>query len=133
MEKEEIRDGKEVLAFVVRGKDWQPGLNFFSAEQDYEQVGIWSYDKGKVLNAHRHLPAPRTALLTQEVIFLRKGRLKATIYSEANKPLTSVQLVAGDILVLLAGGHGYEGLEDGTQVLEIKNGPYVGADKDRER
>ena len=39
----------------------------------------------------------------------------------------------GDTLILLRGGHGYKVLEDGTQVLEIKNGPYVGAEKDRRR
>jgi hypothetical protein len=39
----------------------------------------------------------------------------------------------GDILILLQGGHGYEILEDGTQVLEVKNGPYIGADLDRRR
>jgi hypothetical protein len=34
---------------------------------------------------------------------------------------------------LLRGGHGYEILEDGTQVLEVKNGPYLGPDVDRRR
>ena len=35
--------------------------------------------------------------------------------------------------MLLRGGHGYEILEDGTQVLEVKNGPYLGPDVDRRR
>jgi len=39
----------------------------------------------------------------------------------------------GDTLILLNSGHGYEILEDGTQVLEIKNGPYLGAERDRRR
>jgi len=39
----------------------------------------------------------------------------------------------GDVAILLRGGHGYEILEDGTEVLEVKNGPYVGADRDRRR
>ena len=39
----------------------------------------------------------------------------------------------GDILILLTGGHGYEILTEGTQVLEVKNGPYVGAEADRRR
>ena len=40
---------------------------------------------------------------------------------------------AGDILIMLEGGHSYEIMEDNTQVLEIKNGPYVGAELDRRR
>jgi hypothetical protein len=42
-------------------------------------------------------------------------------------------LERGDTIILLNGGHGYEILSDNTKVLEVKNGPYVGADKDRER
>ena len=39
----------------------------------------------------------------------------------------------GDVVILLRGGHGYDIIEDGTQVLEIKNGPYLGAEVDRRR
>jgi len=38
-----------------------------------------------------------------------------------------------ETLILLKGGHGYEILEDGTRVLEVKNGPYPGAEVDRRR
>lgn len=133
MEKEEIRDGDEMLAIIIRGKDWKEGLNFVSSDQHYQQVGVWGYDKGKLLNAHRHLVAPRTAHRTQEVVYVREGKLRAHIYTEEKKLLTSVNLIAGDTIILLAGGHGYEIMGDGTKVLEVKNGPYVGAEKDRER
>ena len=36
-------------------------------------------------------------------------------------------------MICLEGGHGYEILEDNTRVLEIKNGPYPGPEKDRRR
>ena len=55
------------------------------------------------------------------------------IYSEEDAFVDSVELSCGDILILFFGGHGYEILENGTQVLEVKNGPYVGAEKDRKR
>ena len=45
-------------------------------------------------------------------------------------------LSAGDIdeaMALLRHGHGYEILENDTRVLEIKNGPYPGAERDRVR
>lgn len=35
--------------------------------------------------------------------------------------------------MLLAGGHGYRIEADGTEVLEVKNGPYAGAAADRVR
>jgi len=48
------------------------------------------------------------------------------------KKLKSIFVGEGDIIILLRGAHGYEILEDGTQVLEIKNGPYL-KDKDIKR
>lgn len=51
----------------------------------------------------------------------------------SEKQIDSFVVKAGDILILLECGHGYKILEDNTKVLEIKNGPYLGADVDRRR
>ena len=45
--------------------------------------------------------------------------------------LTSIILNAGDIIVYLAGGHDFEILENNTQIFEVKNGPYLGTEKDK--
>ncbi len=130
---EKISDKDSILAIIIRDADWQEGLNFISSEKDFQQVGIWGYNKGKRLEPHIHLRAPREVLRTQEVLFVKEGRLKADIYTEQGKFLTSKELNKGDTIILLKGGHGYEILEDGTKVLEIKNGPYLGPEKDRKR
>jgi hypothetical protein len=70
---------------------------------------------------------------TQEVLYVRKGRLRAHIYNSREQKIQDIDVIEGDIIVLLRGGHGYTVLEDGTQVLEIKNGPYLGPDTDRRR
>jgi hypothetical protein len=133
MKTEKIMDNGQILAIVIRDAEWGKGLNFLSAEEDFQQVGIWGYDKGHKLAPHVHLNTPRMVARTQEVIFIKNGRLRADIYNEDRKYLTSVELTKGDTAILLRGGHGYEILEDNTKVLEIKNGPYPGAEKDRER
>jgi len=133
MKLEKIVDNDRVLAVIIRDADWEKGLNFISSEEDSQQVGTWGYDRGQRLAPHIHLNEPRMVTRTQEVIFVKSGLLRMDIYSEKREFLTSVELAKGDVAVLLQGGHGYEILEDGTKVLEIKNGPYVGADKDRER
>jgi uncharacterized protein YjlB len=74
-----------------------------------------------------------SVLWTQEVLYIRRGRIKAVIFDTKEQKIAELEVAAGDLLVLLRGGHGYEILDDGTQVLEIKNGPYVGADVDRRR
>lgn len=133
MKMEKITDGDLNLAIVIRNTDWEEGLDFASSDGDYQQVGTWVYKKGKKLNPHIHLIESREVLRTQEVIFIRDGRIKANIYTENEKFLKSIELGKGDVIILLAGGHGYEILEDNTRVLEVKNGPYLGPDKDRKR
>jgi hypothetical protein len=133
MKTERIADGNKTLAMVIRAKDWEAGLHFVSSEEDYQQVGLWGYDRGKNLSPHIHLSVPREVTRTQEVVFVKEGRIRADIYTEQEEFVTSVELCEGDTIILLHGGHGYEILEDNTKVLEVKNGPYVGAEQDRKR
>ena len=83
--------------------------------------------------AHTHNEVHRDVAWTQEVIFVKKGSIKAEIYDLSNKKVQDIICNVGDIIVLLRGAHGYHILEDDTQVLEVKNGPYVGAELDRVR
>ena len=133
MEIEKIEHNGLIVAIIIKGNEWPEGLNFISSDTDYQQVGFWNYNKGKVLSAHVHLDAPRQVLKTQEVILVKQGRLRVDIYNQEEQFFTSAELGVGDIGVFLHGGHGYEILENGTKVVEIKNGPYVGPDKDRKR
>jgi hypothetical protein len=133
MTPEKIIDNGLLLAMIVRPGDWGEGLNCISSDEDFLQVVFWGYPKGKQLPAHVHLDSPRQSLKTQEVVFVRQGRLRADIFGADKKLFTSVELCQGDVAVFLNGGHGYEILEDDTKVLEVKNGPYPGPEKDRER
>ena len=130
----EIKEGDLVLARHIPGTAaWQDGLNFFSQDEDFIQVGIWGYGADKELKAHIHNEVKREVLWTQEVLFVRTGKLRANIFDTNENKVAELQVNTGDVIILLRGGHGYDILEDGTQVLEIKNGPYVGPDLDRKR
>ena len=129
-----VKEGDLLLAkYVPEKQAWGGGLNFFSEDEEFIQVGTWGYDFGKNLKAHIHNEVKREVLWTQEVLYVRKGKIRADIFSTKRKKLKSILVGEGDIILLLRGAHGYEILEDGTQVLEIKNGPYVGAELDRRR
>ncbi|MAR94908.1 MAG: hypothetical protein CMD46_00865 [Gammaproteobacteria bacterium] len=130
----EVKDNGIVLArYIPASSAWENGLSFFSDDKDYIQVGTWGYDKPKELLAHTHNEVHRDVAWTQEVIFVKKGSIKAEIYDLSNKKVKDIICNVGDIIVLLRGAHGYHILEDDTQVLEVKNGPYVGAELDRVR
>lgn len=130
----EIKDGDLVLArHIPASAAWQDGLNFFSEDEDFIQVGIWGYGAGKELKAHIHNEVKREVFWTQEVLFVRSGKLRADIYDTSEIKVGELEVNAGDVIILLRGGHGYAILDEGTQVLEIKNGPYVGPERDRRR
>lgn len=130
----EIKKNNTVLARYIKHVDIKPGLNFFSADSDFIQVGVWgNYEKGKELNSHIHNHFERISKRTHETLYIIKGSIEATIYDLEENFVDRVVAKEGDILILLECGHGYQITSEDTTVLEVKNGPYAGAEKDRYR
>lgn len=130
----EIRSGDAIMARHITKDDIKPGLNFFSEDREFVQAGIWgSYEDGKKLSAHIHNRFERTADRTCEVLYVISGSLEARIYDLEENYADTVSVRQGEMLILLACGHGYRITSDNTTVLEVKNGPYAGAGKDRYR
>lgn len=126
-------DGKLLARYIPASAAWGSGLKFFSGDQEFVQVGTWGYDAGKKLCAHYHNRLERSVDWTQEVLYVRNGKLRATVSAVDSSEEHIVEMSDGDLLILLDGVHGYEILSEQTEVLEIKNGPYLGAEKDRTR
>ena len=124
--------GKKLAAYFPGG-GWGPGSTFLSQPEDFVQVGLWSYDHGTRLGPRVHSVALRESSWSQEVVFVRSGRISALIFDSEAVLVETLEMGAGDLLISYAGGHGYHILEDGTQVLEVKNGPYPGPEADRRR
>lgn len=128
-----IIKAEDVILAKVISSDWNDGLSFYSDNSDFIQVGTWRYNRGKELLAHIHNQVERIVYKTQEVLYVRKGKIAAFIYDLEGNLVENINVNEGDVLILINGGHGYKILEDDTQVLEIKNGPYPGANLDRKR
>ncbi len=86
---------------------------------------------GKIIEPHVHNPVQREVFYTQEVLFLKRGRLRVDFYDEDRTYLESRILEAGDTILLASGGHGFEALEE-IEMIEVKQGPYAG-DLDKTR
>ena len=82
----------------------------------------------RLVRRHYHLPRERTIVGTPEVLVVRSGRCRLDVYDDELQPVESLELGEGDIMVMVGGGHGFEMLED-TVLIEIKQGPYLGADE----
>ena len=127
----EIKLNDKVIAIIHKSDDWKKGLDFLTPNETFIQAGTWWYDKGKILNAHKHKINKRPNELTQETIVILKGKLRVDLYDKNDKIFHQEILTSGDIGIMLYEGHGYEILEDNTKVLEVKNGPFVSVEKDK--
>jgi len=132
MTKEEIKHQNKLIALILRANHVSDKVEFFSPPDFSQQVGFLPHKKGNVIQAHFHKEVHRRITMTQEVLFIRKGRILVNFYAVDRAFITSRELEAGDVLFLCAGGHGFKMLED-TEMIEIKQGPYSGKDSDKVR
>lgn len=128
---ETIKHKEQILTIIYRDKDWVEGLNFITPNELFVQVGSWWYDKGRKLASHVHNDFERSAMRTQEMTYVKKGSMRVLLYDEDHKYLQDFVLYEGDLAVFAYGGHGYEILEDGTKIIEAKNGPFVDVETDK--
>lgn len=128
---EEIRSDNQLQALIVRAGFDQPGITFFTPNELSQQLAYMHHPRGKLIEPHVHNPVPREVSFTQEVLFIRRGRIRVDFYSDAQVYQQSRELAAGDVILLATGGHGFEVLEE-IEMIEVKQGPYAGeSDKTR--
>ena len=128
---EVIERGGVLLAIVLRADFSAHGVTFVTPNELSQQLAFMSHPAGKRIIPHKHRPVPREVLHTQEVLVIRRGKLRVDLSDDEARYLESRVLESGDAVVLVGGGHGFEVLEE-LEMLEVKQGPYVGeADKTR--
>jgi len=126
---EKITFQDNILAIILRAGVSKPGVHFFTPDDFSQQLAYMSHSVGKVIAPHVHNPIQREVVYTQEVLFIRKGRLRVDFYTDDRTYLESHILEAGDVILLASGGHGFEVLEE-LEMIEVKQGPYSeGKDK----
>lgn len=129
----EVRNARGTLAAYKIGNDLPEGLCAYSKDEDFVQVLSWNYTRGKKLQPHSHKIVPRVSDLTQEAVVVLQGSMRVDVYDTDRRIYHQTVLKVGECMVFLADGHGYEILEDGTRILEIKNGPFPGVEADKEK
>lgn len=122
---ENITYHDQLLALIVSHKFNEPGIHFFTPNELSQQLAYMCHPVGKVIPPHVHNPVIREVQYTQEVLFIKKGKLRVDFYNNQREYLESRLLEAGDVILLVTGGHGFEVLEE-IEMIEVKQGPYVG-------
>ncbi|MGH9421602.1 MAG: hypothetical protein ACRD3J_16620 [Thermoanaerobaculia bacterium] len=126
-----VRSGEQLLAVIVTRDFHEAGIHFFTPDEFSQQLAYMRHPAGKIIDPHVHNPVNRSVQYTQEVLFVKSGKLRVDFYDQQRSYLESRVLQGGDVILLAAGGHGFEVLEE-VEMIEVKQGPYAG-DLDKTR
>lgn len=128
---EKIACGEVVLAIIIRADFRKDGIAFFTPNDFSQQLAYMNRPTGHSITPHVHNKVQREVFFTQEVLFVRSGRMQVDLYDEQREYVCSRELQGGDVILLAGGGHGFKMLEP-TEMIEVKQGPYSGGlDKTR--
>ena len=128
---EEVKKKEKLWAMIIRSNYQCEGVDFITPNEYSQQVAYMHHPTGKVIDAHVHNLVYRNVVFTQEVLIIKKGILRVDFYDEYEDYLESRDLYAGDIILLVSGGHGFKVIEE-VEMVEVKQGPYSG-EQDKKR
>ena len=116
------------LAYIIRAEMNPQKTTFLTPPEFKQQVGFVVYPAGGEIQRHVHRPLERHLVGTSEVLIVRRGRCEIDVYNDERQLVAVRELGQGDIMLMVAGGHGFRMLEN-TVFLEVKQGPYTGLEE----
>ena len=125
--KEKIELDGKIIAIIIRSNFTKNGIEFFTPNDFSQQLGYMKREKDYQIEPHIHNSISREVMLTQEVLFIKSGKVRVDFYSDHQEYYESRVLNSGDIILLANSGHGIVTLEE-SEIIEVKQGPYIEAD-----
>lgn len=125
MELIEVKNADQIIGIILKNDFSAEGIQFFTPNHFSQQLAYMHHQKGHVIFPHVHNLIVREVHFTQEVLIIKKGKLRVDFYDDDRHFLESHFLNEGDVILLCGGGHGFEVIEE-VEMIEIKQGPYAG-------
>ncbi len=113
----------KIVCIVLRNNFKTNGISFFTPNNFGLQMGYMRRPKNYEIKAHFHKSIVKKIIDVQEVLFIKKGKLKVLFYDKKGNKITNKILKKGDLILLANFAHGFKMLEE-TEIFEIKQGPY---------
>ncbi len=104
------------------------GLDFLTESGAPLQFAVMSHPDKYVIPRHTHREWEREVGETHEALFIQRGAVSITFYE--GDWATDMLLLTGDAILLCGGEHEIEFVGN-AQVVEVKQGPYVGRGRDK--
>jgi hypothetical protein len=128
----EITSADKLIAIIIPHDFHTNSIEFFTPKEFSQQLGCMRHPAGHKIFPHTHKLVARQIQYTQETLLVKSGKIRVDLYSDKKKYIRSEELVAGDVILLANGGHGFVFLEE-SELIEIKQGPYISFEVDKER
>lgn len=109
---------------AIRFKKFKQGAIPLTSPNEPLQLLVHKRPAGKYTPAHFHTPKKRVTEKLQECLVVMKGRIKIDLYGPDKKKFKHLYLSVGAVIILMNGGHSVHLLQD-SEIIEIKNGPFV--------
>ena len=119
---------KRLIAFIIKDNFKMKGVKFFTPDKFPQQLAYMNRPKGYLINSHIHPPTARQIKFTQEVLFIKKGKVRIDFYDKKTQYAESRLLEKGDIVFIVEGGHGFDFMKN-TEIIEVKQGPFLKSSK----
>ena len=113
----------EIYAIVIKKNYKSDGIEFFTPKEFSQQLAYMKRPKNYEIKPHIHHNIIKEVKFTQEVLFIKSGKIRVDFYNKNKKYIKSKVVEAGDIILLSKGGHGFKVIEEG-EIIEVKQGPY---------
>lgn len=117
---------------MIKQSEISYGRKNLTTDEQFLQVGVKRTKAEEFFKPHKHLLCDKRVSITQEAWVILNGKAEGHFYDLNDEYLCSVELESGDCVIIYKGGHSLKILEDETCLYEFKNGPYQGAEKDKE-
>ena len=120
-----IISGSAIIAIIIRSDYHKEGIEFFTPDEFSQQLAYMNRPARYKISPHIHNKVERNVTYTQEVLFIKQGKVRITFYDKNRDFIDTRILRTGDVILLASGGHGFEMLEQ-TEMIEVKQGPFAG-------
>ena len=122
---EQILHNNKILAIIISANYEKEGIAFFTPDDFSQQLGYMNRPVNYIIPPHVHNVVERKVELTQEVLYVKRGKVRVDFYADDRSYLESRIISTGDVILLAHGGHGFKMLEQ-SEMIEIKQGPFCG-------
>ena len=127
-----IISSDKLIAIIVPHSFRKDGIEFFTPKELSQQLGYMKHPQGYKIHPHIHKLAIREIQYAQETLLVKSGKVRVNFYSENKEYIGKQELVAGDVVLFVSGGHGIVFLEE-SELIEVKQGPYISFEVAKER